>query len=146
MRINFRKELLEPIERGTKTTTIRTWPASWKNRVRPGQDVWFAFGRRDRPVLRRAKIEEVRIFDLASAIRWLRILRRSHCRISRRLADRKLVAFFKKNAVLREALAKSIPSTDEQEVFETFLAVLDELLEKRRTELFAIGFRLHSHS
>ena len=144
MRINFRKELLEPVERGAKTTTIRTWPASWKNRVRPGQDVWLAFGRRDRPVLRRAKIEAVQTFDLAPAIRWLRILQRSHSRVRRRLADRKLVAFFRNNATLREALARSIPTTDEREVFETFLAALDELLEKRRTLLFAISFRVQA--
>ena len=143
MRINFQKNLLEPVKAGAKTVTIRTWPPSWKNRVRPGDEVLLAFGRRDRPTLIPATIEAVELFDLGEELKYLRRLHSRHGKAKRRLALRKLVGRLERDEGLYHALAKSIPTDDESEIWEAFLGLLEELAFKKRSTAFAIAFRVH---
>jgi len=86
----------------------------------------------------------VELFDLGEELKYLRRLHSRHGKAKRRLALRKLAARLERDGNLYHALAKSIPSNDEREIWEAFLGLLEELAFKKRSLVFVIKFRLQT--
>ncbi|BDG15547.1 hypothetical protein [Thermus brockianus] len=71
MRIPFRADLYEKVASGEKTATIRDG-TYWARRLRPGQKVELAFGRRDRPKILPALVREIVVLDMTPEVELAR--------------------------------------------------------------------------
>ena len=131
IRLNFPAAFLPAVRAGRKACTIRTWPDAWRNRVRPGQRVDLAFGRRDRPVLVPAVIEAVDAYDLAEAVAAYRAA-----------AEGQEVEVEVPEGLLDALRASAGEELGEDDLAEAVEGLLAELAERGRTTALAIWFKL----
>jgi len=68
--IRFRQEYLEAVASGKKTCTIRLWKRP--PRLKPGDRVRLAFGRRDRPTILEAVVERVEEYHIPEEVEVVR--------------------------------------------------------------------------
>lgn len=149
MRLQFSSRHLPDITSGRKRCTIRTWPANWHSRIRPGQRVDLAFGRRDRPVVVPAIIERVEVLDLAADVDlWAAIRDMPDDEAEDALADMEALEQGDRAMTDGEAdsalelISRCYGSDDAEEVAAAYADLLDDLVDTGRTAAIVIWWRL----